>query len=60
MANPGGTTSVAFLVIRRDDGFGEVYNLSSKATCTIGRATSSQVVLRDDLCSRKNHLSSVQ
>src|SRR6185295_14947355 len=44
----------AFLVIRRDDGFGEVFQLRAGQRCTIGRATTSRVVLKDEMCSREH------
>src|ERR1051326_7525054 len=49
---PNGTT--AFLVIRRDDGFGEVFQLRPGQRCTIGRATTSRIVLKDEMCSREH------
>ncbi len=44
----------AFLVVRRDDGFGDVYPLQDGTRCTLGRAPTNRVVLRDDLCSREH------
>jgi Nif-specific regulatory protein len=44
----------AFLVARRDDGFGDVYPLHDGARYTLGRAPTNRVVLRDDLCSREH------
>ena len=44
----------AFLVSRRDDGFGDVYPLHHGARYTLGRAPTNRVVLRDDLCSREH------
>ena len=44
----------AFLVARRDDGFGDVYPLHDGTRYTLGRAPTSRVVLRDDLCSREH------
>src|SRR5207249_1011191 len=44
----------AFLVSRRDDGFGDVYPLHSGTRYTLGRAPTNRVVLRDDLCSREH------
>jgi Nif-specific regulatory protein len=49
---PAGTT--AYLVIRRDDGFGDVFPLSPGQRYTLGRATTNSVVLKDDLCSREH------
>jgi Nif-specific regulatory protein len=47
-------TPSAFLVARRDDGFGDVYPLHPGGRCTLGRAPTNRVVLRDDLCSREH------
>jgi transcriptional regulator with GAF, ATPase, and Fis domain len=47
-------TPNAFLVARRDDGFGDVYPLHVGARSTLGRAPTNRVVLRDDLCSREH------
>jgi Nif-specific regulatory protein len=47
-----GTT--AYLVVRRDDGFGDVFPLVAGQTYTLGRATSNRIVLKDDLCSREH------
>jgi Nif-specific regulatory protein len=44
----------AFLVARRDDGFGDVYPLHAGTRYTVGRAPTNRVVLRDDLCSREH------
>jgi transcriptional regulator with GAF, ATPase, and Fis domain len=44
----------AFLVARRDDGFGDVYPLHVGTRYTLGRAPTNRVVLRDDLCSREH------
>src|SRR5262245_64908699 len=49
---PNGAT--AFLVIRRDDGFGDVFDLRAGQRCTIGRATSNRIVLKDEMCSREH------
>ncbi len=49
---PAGTT--AYLVVRRDDGFGDVFQLVAGQTYTMGRAPSNRVVLKDDLCSREH------
>jgi Nif-specific regulatory protein len=45
-----GTT--AYLVVRRDDGFGDVFPLDPGNTYTLGRAPTNNIVLKDDLCSR--------
>jgi transcriptional regulator with GAF, ATPase, and Fis domain len=47
-----GTT--AYLVVRRDDGFGDVFPLAAGQAYTLGRATTNRVVLKDDLCSREH------
>jgi Nif-specific regulatory protein len=47
-------TPSAFLVSRRDDGFGDVYALHAGTRYTVGRAPTNRVVLRDDLCSREH------
>ncbi len=49
---PEGTT--AYLVVRRDDGFGDVFPLAAGQTYTLGRATTNRIVLKDDLCSREH------
>ncbi|HJZ53750.1 MAG TPA: sigma 54-interacting transcriptional regulator [Gemmataceae bacterium] len=47
-------TPSAFLVVRRDDGFGDVYPLQDGSRYTLGRAPTNRIVLRDDLCSREH------
>jgi pSer/pThr/pTyr-binding forkhead associated (FHA) protein len=47
-----GTT--AYLVVRRDDGFGDVFPLAAGQSYTMGRATTNRIVLKDDLCSREH------
>jgi Nif-specific regulatory protein len=47
----GGT---AFLVVRRHDGFGDVFPLAPGQRYTLGRATTNRIVLKDDLCSREH------
>ena len=44
----------AYLVVRRDDGFGEVFPLQSDQRYTMGRATTNRIVLKDELCSREH------
>jgi Nif-specific regulatory protein len=44
----------AYLVARRDDGFGEVHPLKPGARYTLGRAATNTIVLRDDMCSREH------
>ncbi len=47
-------TPTAYLVVRREDGFGDVFRLSAPQTYTLGRATTNRIVLKDDLCSREH------
>jgi DNA-binding NtrC family response regulator len=47
-------TTAAYLVVRRDDGFGDVFQLVVGQTYTMGRATTNRIVLKDDLCSREH------
>src|SRR5436309_11091515 len=47
-------TAAAFLVVRCDEGFGEVFPLQAGARFTLGRATTNRVVLKDELCSREH------
>jgi transcriptional regulator with GAF, ATPase, and Fis domain/pSer/pThr/pTyr-binding forkhead associated (FHA) protein len=49
---PAGKT--AYLVVRRDDGFGDVYPLTAGQACTMGRSPTNRIVLKDDLCSREH------
>ena len=49
---PAGTT--AYLVVRRDDGFGDVFPLAPGQRYTLGRAATNRIVLKDDLCSREH------
>ena len=42
----------AYLVVRRDDGFGDVFPLDPAQSYTMGRAATNAIVLKDDLCSR--------
>jgi transcriptional regulator with GAF, ATPase, and Fis domain len=46
--------TTAYLVVRRDDGFGDVFPLVVGQTYTLGRATANRIVLKDDLCSREH------
>jgi Nif-specific regulatory protein len=46
--------STAFLVVRREDGFGDVFPLVAGQACTMGRAVTNRIVLKDDLCSREH------
>jgi Nif-specific regulatory protein len=49
-----GAGPTAYLVVRRDDGFGDVFPLAPGQAYTLGRATTSSIVLKDDLCSREH------
>jgi hypothetical protein len=44
----------AFLVVRRDDGFGDVYPLQPGQRYKLGRAPTNKMLLKDDLCSREH------
>src|SRR5438034_5269651 len=44
----------AYLVIRRDDGFGDVFPLVAGQRYTLGRAATNRIVLKDELCSREH------
>jgi len=44
----------AFLVMRRDDGFGDVVSLAAADRYTLGRAATNRIVLKDELCSREH------
>src|SRR5438445_10418748 len=44
----------AYLVTRRDDGFGDVYPLATGHRYTMGRAGTNRIVLKDDRCSREH------
>jgi Nif-specific regulatory protein len=41
-----------YLVIRRDDGFGDVFPLTAGQRYTLGRANTNRIVLKDEVCSR--------
>ncbi|HKB42513.1 MAG TPA: sigma 54-interacting transcriptional regulator, partial [Gemmataceae bacterium] len=43
-----------YLVVRRDDGFGDVFPLTPGQRYTLGRATTNRIVLKDELCSREH------
>src|SRR5260370_41880229 len=49
---PAGAT--AYLVIRRDEGFGDVFPLTPGQRYTLGRAATNRIVLKDDMCSREH------
>src|SRR5688572_1269590 len=46
--------AAAYLVVRHDDGFGEVFPLQSGSRSTMGRAATNRVVVKDELCSREH------
>ena len=46
--------AAAYLVVRRDDGFGDVFPLTPGQRYTLGRSATNRVVLKDDLCSREH------
>src|SRR5262245_7308886 len=46
--------ATAYLVVRREDGFGDVYPLIAGQRFTLGRAATNRVVLKDELCSREH------
>src|ERR1700686_1212155 len=48
------SAATGYLVVRRDDGFGDVFPLSAGERFTLGRATTNRIVLKDDLCSREH------
>jgi Nif-specific regulatory protein len=49
---PAGTA--AYLVVRSDDGIGDVFPLAVGQRYTLGRSPISRIVLKDDLCSREH------
>src|SRR5712692_4757010 len=44
----------AYVVVRREDGFGDVCALTAGQRYTLGRATTNRIVLKDELCSREH------
>src|SRR6266446_5422208 len=44
----------AYVVVRREDGFGDVRALTAGQRYTLGRATTNRIVLKDELCSREH------
>jgi transcriptional regulator with GAF, ATPase, and Fis domain len=44
----------AYLVVRRDDGFGDVFSLAPADRYTMGRGATNRIVLKDELCSREH------
>src|SRR5262249_13658004 len=53
-AKPMASGTTAYLVVRRDDGFGDVFPLTPGQSYTLGRAATNSIVLKDDLCSREH------
>jgi Nif-specific regulatory protein len=49
---PNGAT--AYVVVRKEDGFGDVCALTAGQRYTLGRATTNRIVLKDELCSREH------
>jgi Nif-specific regulatory protein len=48
------TMASGYLVLRREDGFGEVFALTPGPRYRLGRAVTNRIVLKDDLCSREH------
>jgi Nif-specific regulatory protein len=48
------SAATAYLVIRRDDGYGDVFPLINEQRYTMGRAPTNNIVLKDELCSREH------
>jgi Nif-specific regulatory protein len=46
--------ATAYLVVHRDEGFGDVFALAAGQRYTLGRANTSRIVLKDELCSREH------
>jgi Nif-specific regulatory protein len=44
----------AYLVVRHEEGYGDVYPLVAGQRFTLGRASTNRVVLKDELCSREH------
>jgi Nif-specific regulatory protein len=44
----------AYLVVRRDEGFGDIFGLMAGQRYTLGRANTNRIVLKDELCSREH------
>src|SRR5262245_43779139 len=51
MVAPG---SGPYLVLRRDDGYGDVFPLQAGQRITMGRANTNRILLKDELCSREH------
>jgi transcriptional regulator with GAF, ATPase, and Fis domain len=43
-----------YLVVRREDGFGDVFALIPGQRYTLGRAATNRIILKDELCSREH------
>src|SRR5262245_60762693 len=48
------TPTGPYLVIRRDDGYGDVFPLNASQRCLLGRSNTNRIVLKDELCSREH------
>ena len=48
------TPTGPYLVIRREDGYGDVFPLDASQRCLLGRANTNRIVLKDELCSREH------
>jgi Nif-specific regulatory protein len=46
--------AAAYLVVRLDDGYGDVFPLQEGQRLTLGRASTNPIVLKDELCSREH------
>jgi transcriptional regulator with GAF, ATPase, and Fis domain len=46
--------ATAYLVIRLEDGYGDVFPLQEGQRATLGRANTNRIVLKDELCSREH------
>jgi transcriptional regulator with GAF, ATPase, and Fis domain len=47
-------TAGAYLVVRLDEGFGDVFPLQQGQRFALGRANTNRIVLKDELCSREH------
>jgi Nif-specific regulatory protein len=47
-------SATAYLVVRREDGFGDVFPLTVGERYTLGRAPTNRIQVKDDLCSREH------
>src|SRR5690349_1246457 len=46
--------AAAYLVVRQEDGFGDVHPLMVGERYTLGRVASNRIILKDELCSREH------